>query len=197
MEHVSLSLDQVRAIKRHATRDAAYADRVSLGFAVALAQLGEALGEDLDVLHEIDTLEGLASSSSTKESTQFKHPPLHPFWHKHFSTARHLMRNMGDRWGLGKSGNRELSAMIERVAAECGDQPDLWPKRLVHQLVLGGLDDRAAARHMTGDWIIFAKHEGRNFYLSLGSHAEAARDSDAVYQRLRDGSEWEFPFLFA
>ena len=56
--------------------------------------------------------------------------------------------------------------MIEGVAVECGDQPDLWPKRLVHQLVLGGLDDRAAARRMTGDWIIFAKHEGRNFYLA-------------------------------
>jgi len=194
MEHVSLSMDQVRAIKRHATRDAVYADRVSLGFAVALAQLGEALGDDLDVLHEIATLEGLASYSSTKKPEQFNRPPLHPFWHKHFSTARHLMRNMGERWGLGNSGNRDLSAMIEEVAVECGDQPDLWPKRLVHQLVLGGLDDRAAARRMTGDWIIFAEHEGRNFYLSLGTHDDG---DQALYQRLRQGSEWEFPFLFA
>ena len=77
---------------------------------------------------------------------------------------------------------------------ECGDQPDLWQKRLVHQLVLGGLDDRAAARRMTGDWIIFAKHEGRNFYLGLGTHGD---DDEALYQRLRQGSEWEFPFLFA
>jgi hypothetical protein len=194
MERVSLSLDEVRAIKKYATRDAVYADRVSLGFAVALAHLGEALGEDHEVLHEIDVLEGFASNSSAKESTQFKRPPLHPFWHKHFSTARHLMRNMGEHWGLGNSGNRDLSAMIEGVAVECGDQPDLWPKRLVHQLVLGGLDDRAAARRMTGDWIIFARHEGRNFYLGLGTHDD---DDEALYQRLRQGSEWEFPFLFA
>jgi len=86
---------------------------------------------------------------------------------------------MGERWGLGNSGNRDLSAMIEAVAVECGDQPDLWPKRLVHQLVLGGLDERAAARRMTGDWIIFAKHEGRNFYLDLGTHDDATRDPDA------------------
>jgi hypothetical protein len=194
MERVSLSLDEVRAIKKYATRDASYADRVSLGFAVALAHLGEVLGGEHDVLHEIGVLEGLASNSSTKESTQFKRPPLHPFWHKHFSTARHLMRNMGERWGLGNSGNRDLSAKIEEVAVECGDQPDLWPKRLVHQLVLRGLDDRAAARRMTGDWIIFAKHEGRNFYLGLGTHDD---DDEALYQRLRQGSEWEFPFLFA
>jgi hypothetical protein len=197
MERVSLSLDEVRSIKKYTTRDASYAVRVSLGFAVALAHLGEVLGEDHHVLHEINVLEGLASNSSTKESAQFRRPPLHPFWHKHFSTARHLMRNMGERWGLGNSGNRDLSAMIGAVAVECGDQPDLWPKRLVHQLVLGGLDDRAAVRRMTGDWIIFAKHEGQNFYLGLGTHDEARREPDALYQRLHQGSEWEFPFLFA
>ena len=167
MERISLSLDDVRAIKKYATRDAPYFDRVSVGFAVALAHLRETLGEDHHVLHEIDVLEGLAANSSTKESEQFRRPPLHPFWHKHFSTARHLKRNMGVRWGLEKSGNRDLSAMIEGVAVGCGDQPDLWPKRLVHQLVLGGLDDRAAARRMTGDWIIFAKHGGRNVSLLL------------------------------
>jgi hypothetical protein len=97
MERASLSLDEVRAIKKYATCDAVYADRMSLGFAFALARLGGALGEDHEVLHEIDVLEGLASNSSTKQSTQFEHLPLHPFWHKHFSTARHLMRNVGER----------------------------------------------------------------------------------------------------
>jgi hypothetical protein len=123
MERVSLSLGEVRAIKKYATRDASYADRVSLGFAVALAHLGEVLGGEHDVLHEMDVLEGLASNSSTKESTQFKRPPLHPFWHKHFSTARHLMRNMGERWGLGNSGNRDLSAKIEEVAVRRSTGP--------------------------------------------------------------------------
>jgi hypothetical protein len=197
MERVSWSLDEVRAIKIYATRNASYVDRVSLGLAVTLARLGEAGGEDHDVLHEIDVLEGLASNSSTKQAAQFRRPPLHPFWHKHFSTARHLIRNMGERWGLGYSGNRELAAMIEKVAADYGDQPDVWPKRLAHQLVLGGIEDRAAARRMTGDWIIFAKHQGRNFYLGLATHREATRDPYALHQRLRQGSAWEFPFLFA
>jgi hypothetical protein len=193
MECVSLSMDEVRTFKKCATRDGSYAERVSLGFALALAQVGGPLGEDHHVLHEIDVLEGLASNSSTKPATPFQYPPLHPFWHKHFSTARHLIRNMGERWGLGKSGNRDLSAMIERVAVECGDEPDLWPKRLAYRLVLGGLEDRAG--RMTGDWII-AKHDGQNFYLGLETHGEATRDPD-IYQRLRHCSEWEFPFLFA
>jgi hypothetical protein len=196
MERVSLSLDQVKAIKRATTCDAPYADRVSLGFAVALDRLGKALGEHYDVIREIDVLEGLASNSSTKPPAPFRRPPLHPFWHQHFSTARHLIRNVGDRWGLENSGNRDLSVMIEEVAKECGDKPDLWPKRLAHRLVLDGLDDRAK-KGLTGDWIIFGKYEGRNFYLGLGTHEEARRDPDALYQRLHQGSEWEFPFLFA
>ena len=84
--------------------------------------------------------------------------------------------------------------MIEGALREYGDQPDLWQKRIVHQLVLGGLDERAGAQRMTGDWIIFAKREGRNFYLGLGTHDD---DDEALYQRLRQGSEWEFPFLFS
>ena len=196
MEPVSLSLDEVRAIKRYATRNASYVDRVSLGFAVALARLREARGEDDDVLHEIDVLEGLASHSSTKEAAQFRRPPLHPFWHKHFSTARHLMRNMGERWGLGGTGNRDLSARVERAAAEYGNQPELWQKWLAYQIGMVGLDERVKVCRMTGDWIIFAKHEGQNFYLGLATHDEGHDDPGALYQKLRGGSAFEFPFLF-
>jgi hypothetical protein len=193
MECISLTLDQVTAIKRDVTRGASYADRVSLGFAIALDGIRRQLREDDYVLREIDVLEGLSSHSSTKIPEQFKKPPLHPFWHKHFSTARHLNHNIGARWGFEKSGNRDFSAAIETVTREYGDQPDLWQKRLPYQIVLGGLHDRTTAGRMTGDWIIFAKHEGRNFYLGLGTHEESG---DAIYQRLRGGSASEFPFLF-
>jgi hypothetical protein len=39
---------------------------------------------------------------------QFKHPPLHPFWHKHFYTSGHFWPNIGGRWGLGNGGNDDL-----------------------------------------------------------------------------------------
>jgi hypothetical protein len=178
------------------THGASYANRISFGFIVRLAQCGEWTGEDRSVLHEIDVLERLAPNSSTKEATQFKRPPLHPFWHKHFTTPRHLNRNVGERWCLGKDGNRELTAMIEKVAAACGDQPERWPNRLTHELIMGGLNDRIAAKRMTGDWIIFAKHERLNYYLDLATHEEARRAPDQLMAKLRDGSACEFPFLF-
>jgi hypothetical protein len=113
----SLSLDQVRNIKEYVTHKAPYASRVSLGFAVGLAQLDEKFREGLDILRELDALEGLIPNSSTKEAAPLKWPPLRQFWHKHFFTSRHLIRNIGERWGLGKGRNRDLSAMIDEVAA--------------------------------------------------------------------------------
>jgi hypothetical protein len=189
---VSFSLEEVQNIKANVTHGASYAYRISFAFIVRLAQCGE----DRSVLHEIDVLERIAPNSSTKEATQFKRPPLHPFWHKHFTTPRHLIRNVGERWGLGKNGNRDLAIMLEKVADTCGDQLERWPNRLVHELIISGLNDRLAAKRMTGDWIIFAKHEGLNYYLDLATHQEATRASDQLLAKLRNGSAREFPFLF-
>ncbi len=197
MSKLSLSLDQVRSFKEFVTCKAPYANRVSLGFAYGLALLDKQFREGPDILRELDVLEGLISHSSIKEATQFKRQPLHPFWHRHFSTARHLIRNIGERWGLGKGGNHDLSERIAEEAVAYGDQPDLWQKRIVHNLVIGGLEDRSAAQRMTGDWIIFAKHEGQNIYLGLAAHQKAEHDADQLlYDKLRQGSAWEFPFLF-
>jgi hypothetical protein len=42
---------------------------------------------------------------------------------------------------------------------------------------------------MTGDWIIFAKHEGQNFYLGLATHEEAMPQvADQLYDKLRGGA---------
>jgi hypothetical protein len=195
MMPLSFTLDQVRNIKINIAYGASYADRMSLGFAARLLQVKQDLGEDHAILHEIAVLEGIAPNSATKEAEQFKRPPLHPFWHKHFSTARHLNRNIGIRWGIEKGGNRYLSRMIGEVAAKYGDQSELWQKRLAHQFMIGGLEDRATAKRMTGDWIIFAKHGGQNFYLDLATHEEG-QDPDRLRQKLRQGSACEFPFLF-
>jgi hypothetical protein len=194
MPAVTLGRDEVLRLKQIVADGAPYAARLSLGLTVRLLQLREESREDRNVLHEINVLEGIQTNSSTKDAAQFR-KPLHPLWHKHFATSRHLTRNWGERWNLGRDGNRDLSKMIEDVAAAYGDQPDHWQKILVHQLVLGGLEDRIAAQRMTGDWIIFAKHDGQNFYLDLAKHEEA-RDPDRLREKLRAGSALEFPFLF-
>jgi len=192
---LSLTLEQIRDIKTRIVHGASYSDRVSLGFAARLLQVRDELGEDRAVLREIDALEGPDAYSMTKKAEQFSRPPLFPFWHKHFSTPRHLFRNIGIRWGADKSGNRDLTKMIEKAEAKYGHEPELWQKYLAYQFVMGGYQERAASRRMTGDWIIFAKHEGKNFYLDMATHEEA-QEPDRLMKKLWQGSAAEFSFLF-
>ncbi len=135
----------------------------------------------------------LGVASRTKAKEQFKHPPLYPFWHKHFSTPRHLLRNIGDRWGLDGNG-KPLLALLNDLARDHGHDPDRWPAILAYRLVHTGYLDRSA-RGLTGDWIIFAKHEDQNYYLDLATHAEGEAPIE-LYTKLRNASAAEFPFLF-
>lgn len=194
LERASFTFDELKRIKRALTQERAYSEQISIAFAVRLLQVRTELKEDLLVLDEIDFLEGVGPRTQTKNEEQFRHAPLHPFWHKHFSAPRHLVRNLGDRWGLGGKGNRDLTAMIEDVARKHGGEPGVWQNVLVHRLVMDGYQDRFQ-RGLTGDWIIYAKHDGRNYYLDLATHEEG-RDPQRLYDKLRNGSAAEFPFLF-
>jgi hypothetical protein len=194
LERASFTFDELRRIKQALTKDRPYFERISIAFAARLLQVRMELKEDVLVLDEIDFLEGVSQRTQTKNEEQFRHAPLHPFWHKHFSAPRHLVRNLGDRWGLTGKGNRDLTAMIEDVARAHGDEPGKWQNVLLHRLVMDGYQDRFQ-RGLTGDWIIYAKHEGRNYYLDLATHQEG-REPQRLYEKLRNGSAAEFPFLF-
>jgi hypothetical protein len=191
---VSFDKDQMDAIKRALTNDRPFADRISLSFALRLLWVKADLKEDYFVLDEIDYLEGLRPQSKTKQEEQFRHSPLHPFWHKHYSAPRHLLKNIGIHWNLTGGGNGDLLSMLREVAKTHGNTAVRWPGVVAHRLVIDGYIDRAK-RGLTGDWIIFGKHSGQNYYLDLASHKESA-DSKRLYEKLRQGSAAEFPFLF-
>ena len=187
----------MRAIKCAATNDRPFADRISLSFAVRLLAIKADLREDYFVLDEIDYLEGFRSSLKSKPEEQFRHSPLHPLWHKHYSAPRHLPKNIAIRWNLDGSGNKDLLSMLGEVANTHGKMPNQWPKVVAHRLVMEGFVDRAK-RGLSGDWIIFGKHADQNYYLDLATHDEGKQGapSERLYKKLREGSAAEFPFLF-
>ena len=193
MASASFSSDEQHAIKWGVTDGRSYADRISLAFAIRLFMVKTGLREDHLILDEMDYLEGLRSRSKTKREEQFRYPPLHPFWHKHYSAPRHILRNISIRWALNGPGNRDLHALLHKLSKTHGN--DNWQGALVHKLVHDGFRDRAN-RGFTGDWIIYAKYEGSRYYLDLAAHEEGA-DGERLYQKLRHGSFAEFPFLFA
>lgn len=191
------SFEEVAEIKRHAILERPYADRVSIVLAFRLLGYLGQMQERFEILLELDYLEGLRHSSRTKTAEPFRKPPLseYPLLHKHFfSTHRHLIRNIGIRWALDRNGNRELDALIHEVAEQHGHDAECWPKMLSHRLIVSGYEERAC-KGLTGDWIIYTQHEGRNYYLDIAAHQEG-ENPDELLKKLRNGCQSEFPFAF-
>jgi len=189
--------EQLRQIKRQVTGDRPYADRISLSFAFQLSLAKAKLREDHFILDVIDDLEGLRPRPRLRKERQFRHSPLHPFWHVHWSAPRHMLRNIGIHWNLTGRGDRDpMTTMLQEVAREHGNDLARWPGIVTHRLVFEGYKQRAR-RGLTGDWIIYGKREGRHYYLALATHEEGnGPDASQLYRKLRQGSAAEFPFLF-
>jgi hypothetical protein len=193
---VSLTLEQIAELKLEILLHAPYTSRTSLGLALRLVEHPNDIAA---VLREIDALEGVKPETTVKCAEQFKHPPLFPFWHKHYFASRHALRNVGERWNIARGhGNRELGSALSAVAKQYGHDPDIWPGAIARRVFVDGLTERASANRLTGDWIIFAKHDGQNYYLDLAQHEEADGpiNSAKLMQKLLAGSAAEFPFLF-
>lgn len=190
---VSFDSSEIASLKRAITNDRPYADRISLGFAFQLMSIKATLREDQLILDEIDNLEGLKRRSKTRREEKFRNPLLNPFWHKHYTAPRHMLKNIANRWNLAGDGKPFL-AMLGGVAATHGHDLEHWPGIVAYRMVVDGYT-RRAKRGLTGDWIIFGKHAGRNYYLDLATHQEGS-EPERLYEKLRQGGAAEFPFLF-
>ena len=193
---VSLDREQLKKLKSKAVRGRSYAERISVALALRLLDTSDPYFNYFSVLDELDYLEGIKPNSRTKTEQQFRNKPLYPFWHKHFFLAKHVMRNVSVRWNFHDGGNKDLTRLSAEVTESYGEDTELWQNYLTHRLVIQGFEERAQ-RGLTGDWIIFARHKGKNFYLDLAIHEEGKDGSaDDLFQRLKNGSHAEFPFLF-
>jgi len=201
-QSTSLSMEEVRAIKVAASNARPYSDRIS--FQLALRLLGF-LGSQPDVgavFDELDYLESICPVSRTKPAAMFKKAPLTPLWHKHFFTARHILKNIGIRWGIDDGGNAALLGMVEDIAKEYGDNSEMWQMQLAHQFTIGAFEERLCWRdnfpdgNLTGDWIIFCKHGGKNYYLDVAHHTEGKKP-EVLIEKLQKGCLFEFPFAFS
>jgi hypothetical protein len=65
-------------------------------------------------------------------------------------------------------------------------------RRIADDAVRGTYIRRSENQALTGEWIIFAKHQGENYYLTLGTHDEG--DGEA-FARIAAQCFAEYPFL--
>jgi hypothetical protein len=139
------------------------------------------------VYDELDQLEGSdpARRTGTKKAEPLGHG-LKGLMHKHYKQAGlgSFYRNMINHWEK-RENQRELWQLCNEF------NKDGHAGKFAHGLVLRSHERRHAESEMTGEWIVYARIAGANYYLTLGGHGES---EDAVIERVRS-CFGEFPQL--
>lgn len=143
------------------------------------------------VVDEIRTLEDSARVTRTKPASQFTRDPLKGLWHKHFFCSRFMAHNMMNHLSGGK---------LEKLVNEVLD-PNKSPvvtegmiRELSHRVTVEAFEERASDGNLTGEWIVFAKHEEKNYYLCLATHHTG---DESIFNSIRAACWPQFPFLAA
>jgi hypothetical protein len=141
------------------------------------------------VVDAIRQNEGLESNFETKPATEFAHEPLKGLWHKHFFSTHFTLHNVASGWRQGHIANE-----TQRVLSKYDEDEDAEgaAAELVRSLTINIFGERRAAGRLTGEWIVFAKHEGRAYYLALAQHTQP--DSD-IHASISAHAYPQFPFL--
>ncbi|WP_323875440.1 hypothetical protein [Aeromonas veronii] len=145
------------------------------------------------VIDEINLLEQ-NKDSQTKRESQFRRDELCGLWHKHYmngdlATLAQNMQHAHKSYGIPYFEERMREANAAGVEGFITEE-DI-PK-IVEDLVSNNLSRRKMEGKMTGEWIVYAKHNGQNFYLCLAKHKDG---DDKIREKIDRISVNEFPFL--
>lgn len=143
------------------------------------------------IIDEIKNLENLGPSQQTKPASEFKGAHLKGLWHKHFFAANLslLAHNITNQLAGGK-----LKKLIEEVF-DPKKSPTVTKEmigEISHRLVVESLENRAADSKLTGEWIVFAKHQGQNYYLCISTHESG---DENISQSIKAACLPQFAFL--
>lgn len=146
------------------------------------------------IIHEIQALEA-GVSTGFKAPIQNRHPPLKGLWHKHYlqDGLSSLAQNV--QLAFKKYGMPYFDQKV-REAEEAGEKRFMTTEEinaLTSDLVHGNLGRRRKDEAMTGEWLVFAKHEGQNYYLAVTTHDSSSHPH--IRQQIDAICCHEFPFL--
>ena len=135
-----------------------------------------------DLTDPIKALEGLAKFDKTPPEEQFKHPPLTGIYKKHFSSPRFLVKNLLN-FEQSKEGKKHFYKVWKEAceASGSGVVDEIFIGYLVQHTTMHPIEIKTRSHKMTGEWVVFHKHEGFNYYLTLAFHRES---NDAIYEKV-------------
>lgn len=141
------------------------------------------------IIDEIEQLESTVSDAFTKEATQYKHPPLHPLWHKHYFSEHFLIENI--QIELQRKG-RWSEIFRSSLGAEGSILTKEQIKNLAHETITGTVSKRSDEKRITGEWLIFAKEATGNIYLCMANHDTGDQN---IYDKVAYCCKRQFPHL--
>jgi hypothetical protein len=142
-----------------------------------------------DILSAIREIEQGDLPSGVKPATQFKKMPLKGLWHKHYFSAHFLVNNI--LLGLGKNGVQKLvNEVMDPANSDVITQEMI--DELTHRVIHDPVETREASKKLTGEWIIYLRHEGKNYYLCCNTHDAG---DQFIYDRIVENCVRDFPDL--
>lgn len=147
------------------------------------------------VIMEIEALERDGASNQMKPPTQFtRERELSGLWHQHYlpdgiSTFALNLKNAMNTYGIPYFEQKMREA---EIAGETRYVSEDDIGHIVNDLVNGNWARRISDKKLTGEWIIFAKHNNINYYLCLGNHKS---DKSIIREQIEKCCLCEFPFL--
>lgn len=147
----------------------------------------------------IQKLEGCGRGSHPIEK-QFKHLPLQGFWKTHFHDPRFIPQNIINHWGLKFENSKKIDELCARIATAEEELPSKLglQGRLAHELTIGAYQEKTRQKGLaglTGEWIVFAKYSGFNYYLCIANHTSNPDEDTPLYNFIKTLCEHEYPFL--
>lgn len=147
-----------------------------------------------EVSREIEALEK-GATTGLKPPIQNRIPPLKGLWHKHYMQLGMASLTINWQHGLKQFGIPYFTQKM-REAQEAGEKrnmtiDDIAP--IVKDTVQGNFERLREAERLTGEWIVFAKYERQNYYLTLATHDKTTHEHER--QMIESICYREFPFL--
>lgn len=145
-----------------------------------------------DLTQPIKVLEGLSSFDGTGPEEIFKRAPLTGLYKKHFTSPRFLVKNLSN-FSQSEFGKKHFQRKWEEAAREneSGVFDEAFARHIAHHMTLDPVRIKSEAGRMTGEWLVFHKHEGKNYYLTFGAHDE---DKEKIHERILLACEFDnFP----
>jgi hypothetical protein len=140
-----------------------------------------------EILSAINSLEQIEPLTGVKPATQFKFMPLKGLWHKHYFSAQFLVKNIALE--LGKTGVKKIVTEVLDPTKSKVITPEMI-KELARRVTQEPAETRDARKGLTGEWLIYLKHEGSNYYLCCNTHDTS---DQFIHDRIMEHCTRDFP----